>query len=506
SAYLTPPNNYIRDNLFIFSDINRQTVFDSLKSMKMNSATGLDGVSYKMINFGKLILVPKLINLFNCIIKNGIIPNSWKKAKIIWIYKNKGDKNNPSNYRPISLLSCVSKLFEKCILTQINPLLDEIIPKFQHGFRKNHSILTALTEITDYIYNSIDNKKFAFIIQFDIKKAYDSVNHHLLTNILNTKFNLDTNSCNLFVNFFTGRKCCSFVNNSFSNESNLLIGLPQGSVLAPILFSIFISDITNLNLKGKPILYADDLQILYNFSSNETNLIENHINNDFIKINTFFNNLELSLNNTKTVISYYCSKQLASKNLIPNSLILDGKTIIIENDIKNLGLILDTNLSFEKHFVSISNKCFLTLFYIKSLRKNISIKLTETIIKTLIIPHIRLLSPITMTAPLKTKKIFESILNFCIRIIHNINKNDHISHLKTLHRWANFDNVARIDFSKLITKMIRKESSNYLNDILVNTTHNRTRHSFFRTNPINNCSGAKTIKYRAPFHLNSHIH
>ncbi|MGL6119249.1 MAG: hypothetical protein ACRC0V_01970 [Fusobacteriaceae bacterium] len=97
-------------------------------------------------------------------------------------------------------------------------------------------------------------------------------------------------------------------------------------------------------------------------------------------------------------------------------------------------------------------------------------------------------------------------MNFCIRIIHNKKKYDHISYFRTLHQWADFDNIARVDFSKFTTKIKRKESSDYLNNILENTNHGKTRHSFFKIKSISNFSGAKSIEYRVPNHLNSSVY
>ena len=121
-------------------------------------------VTGQQLKFGKRILVPKLVRLFNKIIAICAIPNAWKICKIITIYKGKGDKKDPSNYRPITLLSCLSKFFEVCIYNQLYPQINSKLPEFQHGFRRAHSVTTANMEISDYIYTSLDNQKIALLV------------------------------------------------------------------------------------------------------------------------------------------------------------------------------------------------------------------------------------------------------------------------------------------------------------------------------------------------------
>ena len=130
--------------------------------------------------------------LFNRIITTGIIPTGWKKGKIVAIYKGAGKVNDPSSYRPITLLSCISKYFELCIYDQIYPLVNAILPDFQHGFRRNHSITTAHFEISDFIYTAFDNQKIAYLVQLDIAKAYDTVNPRLLLQKLIYELNPDS--------------------------------------------------------------------------------------------------------------------------------------------------------------------------------------------------------------------------------------------------------------------------------------------------------------------------
>ncbi|KHN76932.1 putative RNA-directed DNA polymerase from transposon X-element [Toxocara canis] len=133
-----------------------------------------------MLKTAKNFVATKLLSLFNTIIQNGEFIEEWKEAKIRAIFKNTGSEQEPANYRPISLLSCVSKLFERCIHPQIYQALEPFLPNCQRAFRKRHSITTALAEICEKILLNMENNNLAYIVQLDVKKAYDTVNPYIL--------------------------------------------------------------------------------------------------------------------------------------------------------------------------------------------------------------------------------------------------------------------------------------------------------------------------------------
>ena len=172
----------------------------------------------------------------NTSIVTGTFPTSWKHALVVPLHKN-GDTNDISNYRPISLLPILSKVLEKIVATQLVSYLEanKLLSNNQHGFRPKLSTETALTVITDKIYNNMDNKRISLLTLCDLSKAFDSVSHSILLQKLG-KITVDQF---WFENYLCERTQSVRLNNTVSPKSDVAYGVPQGSILGPILFNIF---------------------------------------------------------------------------------------------------------------------------------------------------------------------------------------------------------------------------------------------------------------------------
>ena len=191
----------------------------------------------------------------------GTVPGDLKLAKIIPIYKKK-EISNPENYRPISLLSIFNKLMEKLMFTRLYSFLSkyQILYQYQFGFREKHSTVQAIIEITDDIKEQLDKGNIVLGTYLDLSKAFDTVNHKILLKKLNY-YGIRGIVNNWFESYLTGRQQTTYVNGQYSSKSYISTGVPQGSVLGPLLFLIYINDIVSCAGSNSLRLYADDTNL-----------------------------------------------------------------------------------------------------------------------------------------------------------------------------------------------------------------------------------------------------
>jgi len=344
--YLT---NDIQSSMYI-PPTEKVELLTLLKGLDKKKASGMDGISPSIVCQVADSIVDPLVHISNLSFEQGVFPSKLKISKVIPLYK-KSERSDPSNYRPISLLSIFSKIIEKLMhkrlysyLTKYNILFD-----LQFGFRENHSTVLALIEIIDSIRKELDGGNSVVGIYLDLSKAFDTVNHQILLDKL-SNYGIRGNANRWFKSYLSNRTQITSVNGVFSDEMNVSYGVPQGSVLGPLLFLIYVNDIAHVLPENNTRLFADDTNI---FITGD-NIITLKQRSQFAlqSLYKWFCDNQLSLNISKTCFTLF-SKKLSTSDL---KISLNNVNVPCVDHTKYLGVYLDKDLSFKKHTEYVKGK------------------------------------------------------------------------------------------------------------------------------------------------------
>ena len=302
-----------------------------------------------------------MLNLSNpAISSNG----DWKYPRFFnFLKKSSGIFQKAENYRPISLLNVISKLLEKIIYTRVYSFLTkhDLLSRDQFGFRRGHSTTLAVINVIDKLYEKLDKSEFALGIYLDIQKAFDCVDHEILLKKLEY-YGIRGKAKDWFISYLNNRQQYVFVNNTRSKTAPIKSGVPQGSVLGPLLFLIYINDIRNSGEYDNLNLFADDTS-LYAFSKNIDKLYEK-ANTAVDQISLWFQANKLNLNLSKCNYTVFGSKTrtVQTQNL---NVKINGISIKQIEVIKYLGILIDENLTWDAHIDHVINKLlkFCGIFY-----------------------------------------------------------------------------------------------------------------------------------------------
>ena len=295
---------------FNFTRTTPAEIVEIIRKMKPKSSSGLENISCRLMkDIFDIIAIP-LTSLINQSLQSGIFPDKLKIAKVVPIFKAGKDniESYVHNYRPISLLSCFSKIFERVVYNQLyNHLqINKLLYESQYGFRKSHSTELAALELIDSIYTKLDQGKTPIAIFLDLSKAFDTIDHKILINKLHHCGCRNT-SLNWFKSYLTERSQYVIINDTISKTLRITTGVPQGSVLGPLLSLIYINDLCRATDTFKYILFADDTNLISNTCSSKHNSSQNHIDQISLSINVELGKIsdwmsanKLSLNTSKS--------------------------------------------------------------------------------------------------------------------------------------------------------------------------------------------------------------
>ena len=260
--------NHFNPHTFFIRPANTCELLNIINSLIISKAYGPHSIPSNILHLIKPIIAEPLVDIINLSFENGIYIENLKIAKVIPIYKEKGSELLSSNYRPISLLSNINKIIEKLMHECLYDFLTKhnCIYELQFGFRKKHSTNHALMELTENIRHSLDNDTFSCGIFIDLQEAFDTVDHNILLAKLD-HYGVGGKSNEWFKSYLGNRIQFVSINGFASNEAEMKYGIPQGSVLEPLLFLLYINDLHNAFTYSTTIHFADDTTLLINNKS-----------------------------------------------------------------------------------------------------------------------------------------------------------------------------------------------------------------------------------------------
>lgn len=469
---------------FEFRAVHGYEIINAIFSIKSN-AIGLDNIPLRFLKIIIPYAIPFYEHLFNRIISTEKFPADWKCAKIVPLPKKLGS-DAITNLRPISLLSSTSKVFESLIRDQISEFIDRMnfLSPFQSGFRKRHSTDSALMRVHDDVARTVDGNGVALLLLIDFAKAFDSVVHRKLVNKLSSIFRFSSSAANLIKNYLCNRSQAVFANGIMSSFQPIRSGVPQGSVLGPLLFSLFINDLPAVLDFCSVHLFADDVQV-YLCSNGEIDIrsMANKINHDLNKITQWSRKNSLPVNPQKTK-----AMLLSRLRCPPNipALVFDGVQVQFVDRMVNLGVVFKSNLEWDGHINSQCSKIYYSLKRLNITTRHLDIETKKRLFKTLLMPHFTYGDFIYTNATIGSLDRLRVALNACVRYVYNLSRFSHVSHLQASLLGCPFIKFYKFRSCMTLFKIIKTKTPDFL---------------FSKLTPFR---GTRTRNFRIPNHSSSY--
>ena len=363
----------------------KEDVIQACESINKKKSCDAYGLSQAVVISDADLIAPMIAHIANCCLQEGTCPELTKVARVIPVYKEKGENFLYSNYRPISLIPVLSKILEKLIHNKLSDFLVryQILFKSQYGFQKGRNTAQATLDFLKTVETALQENEYAIGIFCDLSKAFDTLDHETLLNKLE-HYGIRGKWLSWLKSYLSNRKQYVDFNGKTSSHQPITVGVPQGSILGPLLFLIYINDLPASLQKLIAVLFADDTNLV--IKGNNLNELSNQLNSDLENLNDFFRTNKLKLNASKTKVVCFRKK---SANITETQLNiqLDGTKLKPEDNATFLGLTLDKNLTWEEHCKKVANKMAQNAGVLNRVKKSIPAVSMKILFNSIIFPH-----------------------------------------------------------------------------------------------------------------------
>lgn len=453
-------NSDYDENRLEFKPILNYEVVDAVYEVKSNAA-GVDGISMKFLKIILPLVIDHVTWMFNNIMSTAVFPSAWKKAKVLPLRKKKR-LNCIENLRPISLLCVLSKVFEKLLKRQVVAHIERfnLLSDQQAGFRKGQSVKTALLRVYDDIAVAVDNKNKVVLLLLDFSKAFDTISHSKLCSKLYDRYFFSRTAVNLIRSYLIGKTQVVVCDDKVSKSAAVISGVPQGSVLGPVLFTLYIDDLPNVLRYCRAQLFADDVQLVCICPGKSPAELLHLVNEDLTRLHRWAmrNNLRINHSKSKALLFGGTRHEMTSLPAVN----IDGNLIELTSDGSNLGLVFQNNLKWDKAVSQQCGKIYCGLRTLRAVTKEMPVHTKLQLFKSLLLPYFMFADIVYMNMNTTLSSKLEVALNDCVRYVYNINRWTSVRHLQKTLLGCPFRNFHGLRACLFLHKLLNRRAPNYL--------------------------------------------
>jgi len=434
-SYSTAPPNC---RLLHFRPLTMEDVVAAVRALPDKQCLS-DPLPARVLKDNVDMLAPFLVELFNQSLALGVVPDIFKAAYITpLLKKSDADPTDAKFYRPISNLSILSKLLERLVARQLLDFLTtaRLLPDLQSAYRAYHSTETAMLKVLSDILLAVDSGNLAILALLDLSAAFDTVDHTILLRRLDVSYGLGGSVHRWFTSYLHGRTQFVRCGSSKSAPTHVLYGVPQGSVLGPILFLLYTAGLIRLIESHSlcPHLYADDTQVYGYCQPGATSQLQERVSACIADVATWMRSNRLQLNTAKTEV-IWCTSSRRQHQIPAVPLVVRADAVVPVNSVRDLGIYVDSDLSMRTHISRTVSGCFAVLRQIRSIRRSITRSVLQSLVVSLVLSKLDYGSATLAGLPASQLNRLQSVLNAAARLVFSARKYDHVTPLLRELHW-----------------------------------------------------------------------